>query len=115
MAFSRAVRGSNSIEGFNASLEDAIALDLDEDPAHARKETWQALTGYRNAMTYILQLTDEPGPIHSEQLLKSLHFTMVGHDPQARPGRWRAGDIYARDEEAGEISYQGPTSISSTP
>ena len=108
MTFSHAVRGSNSIEGFNASLEDAIALDLNEDPADARKETWQALTGYRNAMTYILQLTDEPGPIHSEQLLKSLHFMMVGHDLQARPGRWRAGDIYVRDEEAGEITYQGP-------
>ena len=108
MTFSHAVRGSNSIEGFNTSLEDAIALDLDEDPADARKETWQALTGYRNAMTYILQLTDEPGPIHSEQLLKSLHFMTVGHDLEARPGRWRAGDIYVRDEEVGEITYQGP-------
>ena len=108
MAFNRAVRGSNSIEGFNASLEDAIAVDLDEDPVDAAKETWQALAGYRNAMTYIMQLTDEAGPIHSEQLLKSLHFMMVGHDLNARPGRWRAGDIYVRDDEAGEVTYQGP-------
>ena len=108
MTFNRAVRGSNSIEGFNASLEDAIAVDLDEDPPDAAKETRQALAGYRNAMTYVLQLTDEPKPIHSEQLLKGLHFMMVGHDLVARPGRWRAGDIFVRDEQAGSITYQGP-------
>ena len=59
-------------------------------------------------MTYVRQLTDEPGPIYSEQLLKSLHFMMVGHDLDARPGRWRAGDIFVRDDEAGKITYQGP-------
>ena len=108
MSFNQAVRGSNSIEGFNASLEDAIAVDLDEDPLDTVKETRQAVAGYRSAMTYILQLTDEPGPVYSEQLLKSLHFMMVGHDLDAHPGRWRTGDIYVRDAEAGEITYQGP-------
>ena len=108
MAFSRAVRGSNSIEGFEASLADAVAIDLDEEPLEAAKETRQALAGYRHALTYILQLTEERGPVYSTQLLRSLHFMMVGHDLEARPGRWRAGDVYVRDEEAGEVTYQGP-------
>jgi Fic family protein len=108
MQFAKAVQGSNSIEGFDAPLDDAAAIDLGEDPLDADEETTLALKGYRDAMTYVLQLAGEPDFTYSEQLLKSLHFMMASYDLKNRPGLWRAGSIYVRNDETEEIVYEGP-------
>jgi hypothetical protein len=51
----KAIQGSNSIEGFKATLDDAAAVEVGEQPLDADEETRLALEGYRNAMTYVLQ------------------------------------------------------------
>lgn len=104
----RAIQGSNSIEGFTAALDDAAAVEAGEQPLDADDETRLALEGYRNAMTYVLQLAADQGFIYSEQLLKSLHFMMTSHDLKSRPGRWRQGVIYVRNEATGQTVYEGP-------
>src|ERR1017187_10749233 len=58
-AFARAIRGSNSIEGYNVTAEDAIAAVEGEEPITADRESWLAVTGYRTAMTFVLQLTKD--------------------------------------------------------
>ena len=58
-------------------------------------------------MTYVLQLSSEPNFHYGEQLLKSLHFMMTCYDLKNRPGLWRAGSIYVRNEESGLIVYEG--------
>src|SRR5450432_3330189 len=55
----RAVRGSNSIEGYNVTAADAIAAAEGEEPLSADRESWLAVTGYRTAMTFVLQLTKD--------------------------------------------------------
>lgn len=106
--FARGVQGSNSIEGFDAKLDDAIAIELGEPPLDASQETTLAIKGYRDAMTYVLQLADEPRFHFGEQLIKSLHFMMTSYSLENRPGRWRAGTIYVHKEDTGEIVYEGP-------
>jgi len=106
--FARAIRGSNSIEGYNVTKEDAIAAVEGEEPLAAEKETWLAIVGYRNAMTYVLQLADSPHFQYSEGFLRSLHFMMTQHDLSKRPGNWRPGSIYVREESTGSIVYEGP-------
>lgn len=108
LSFARAIQGSNSIEGFDAALDDAAAVALGEEPLDANKETRLALEGYRDAMTYVLQLSDDDGFTYSSQLLKSLHFMMTGYSLHNRPGLWRAGSVYVRKEDTGEIVYEGP-------
>lgn len=108
MQFAKAVQGSNSIEGYNAELDDAAAIDLGEDPLDADEEARLALKGYRDAMTYVLQLATEDEFSYSEQLLKSLHFMMTNYDLKNRPGLWRAGSIYVRNDDSGDILYEGP-------
>src|ERR1700674_1839597 len=77
----RAIQGSNSIEGYVASLDDAVAAVEDDPPAtDERTETWLAIRGYRNALTYICQAAQDPTFEFSKQFLKSLHFMMLGHD-----------------------------------
>ena len=106
--FARAVQGSNSIEGFNASLDDAAAIDLGEPPMDADEETRLAIKGYGDAMTYVLQLHEEPQFHFGEQLLKSLHFMMIGYDLKNRPGRWRPGAIWVENEVTGDVVYEAP-------
>ena len=48
----RAIRGSNSIEGYNVSLDDAVAAVAGEEPVDASAEAWMAVSAYRDAMTY---------------------------------------------------------------
>jgi Fic family protein len=109
MAFARAVQGSNSIEGYNASLDDVLAAVEGEPTLDADSETQLALAGYRDAMTYVLQVAQDPNPPSiDEGLLKALHFMMIKHDLQKNPGRWRPGAIYVRNDASGELAYEGP-------
>lgn len=110
MAFARAVQGSNSIEGYNASLDDVVAEVEGEPTLDADEETRQALAGYRDAMTYVLQIAGDDAVEVDEGLIKSLHFMMIKHDLGKNPGQWRPGDIYVRRDETGEIVYTGPPS-----
>jgi Fic family protein len=111
MAFARAVQGSNSIEGYNASLDDVLAAVDDEPTLNADEETRAALAGYRDAMTYVLQLAQDDQPTGVDDgLLKALHFMMIKHDLDKNPGRWRPGEIYVHNDETGVIVYEGPSS-----
>jgi Fic family protein len=110
MAFARAVQGSNSIEGYNASLDDVVAAVEDEPTLGAEEETQQALAGYRDAMTYVLQIADDTSIEIDEGLLKSLHFMMLKYDLKKNPGRWRPGPIFVHREATDEIVYEGPPS-----
>lgn len=109
-AFARAIRGSNSIEGFNVTLDDAFAAAEGEEPLEAEATSWAAVTGYRQAMTFVLQLADDPYFQHSEGFLRSLHYMMMNYDLAKSPGRWRPGPIFVRDDATGKIVYQGPES-----
>ena len=105
--FARAVQGSNSIEGYDAMPDDVAAIELGEDPLDADEETRMAIKGYCDALTYVLQMSTEPNFQYGEQLLKSLHFMMTGYALKNRPGLWRGGAIYVRNDETGEIVYEG--------
>jgi Fic family protein len=106
-AFARVLRGSNSIEGFDAELDDAAAIAVGEAPIDAPEETRLALEGYRDAMTYVLQLSTEPDFVYSTQLLKSLHFMMTSYKLDDHPGRWRPGAVYVRSSATGDVVYEG--------
>jgi Fic family protein len=110
MAFARAVQGSNSIEGYNASLDDVVAAVDGEPTLNAEEETQHALAGYRDAMTYVLQIADDQSLEIDEGLLKSLHFMMLKYDLDKHPGRWRPGPIFIHREATNETVYTGPDS-----
>jgi Fic family protein len=105
--FARAVQGSNSIEGYTANLADAVEIIDDEKPGTVEAETIKALVGYRTAMTYILQIHNDPYSDINRQLLRSLHYMMMSYDMTKLPGQWRRGPIYVVKED-GERVYEGP-------
>jgi Fic family protein len=106
--FARALQGSNSIEGINADLNEAAAIVDNEKPETVEEETYRALLGYRNAMTYILQTHDDPYFELNAQVIKSLHFMMLSYDLTKMPGQWRPGAIFVVRDPDNETVYEGP-------
>ncbi len=104
----RAIQGSNSIEGYEVSVEDALAAIGGEEPTDAREEDWNAVSGYRRAMTYVLQLAQDEHFEYTPQILRSLHFMMCEYTLDASPGLWRPGPIWIRNDATGDIVYEGP-------
>jgi len=107
LSLARAIQGANTIEGYDASLDDAAAVALGEEPLDASEDTWRALQGYRDAMTYVLQLASEGDFEYSTRLFKSLHFLMTSYWLENRPGLWRQGTVYVRREDTGDVVYEG--------
>jgi Fic family protein len=104
----RAIQGSNSIEGYHVSVEDAIAAVEGDEPMTADRATWREVTGYREAMTYVLQLANDPNFSYSTGLLNGLHFMMLQHDLRKNPGRWRPGPVSVVDEPKRIVVYEAP-------
>jgi Fic family protein len=106
--FARALQGSNSIEGYNADLSEAVAIIDDERPDTLEEETRRALEGYRKAMTYIMRVHDDPHTHINVEFIRSLHFMMIDYDMTKSPGQWRSGSIYVVHEATGDTVYEGP-------
>jgi Fic family protein len=107
VAFARNIQGSNSVEGYNVTVEDAIAAVEGEEPLDAKEETWLAVTGYRKAMTYVLERAKDEHFTYGTELFRGLHFMMIDYDLSKRPGRWRQGVVFVRNERD-EIVYEPP-------
>ena len=108
--FARALQGSNSIEGINADLAEAVAIVDEEKPESLEEEAEKALTCYRTALTYILRLHDDPHAEINAQLIRSLHFMMLNYDMTMMPGQWRPGPIRVVHEPTNKTVYEGPPS-----
>ena len=111
IAAARAIQGSNSIEGLQVTLDDAVAAVVGGDPLDAAPHVWPAIQGYRNAMTFILQLADDPTFRYDASLLKSLHFMVTNDDLRSGPGRWRSGPVYVHDEQTRTVVYEAPDAL----
>jgi len=104
----RAIRGSNSIEGYDVTLDDAVAIIEDEEPLDADRRTSLEIVGYRNTLTYIQQLANDEFATLDQSLVRGLHFMMLGHDLSKSPGQYRNKSIYVHDEGTDQVVYEGP-------
>ena len=98
--------GAN-LAGYNVLSEGAIAAAEKEEPA-ASSEAWSVASSYRAALTFVLQLADDPDFTYDEGIFRALHYMMMAHDPAKTPGRWRRGSMTVYREASGHIVYRGP-------
>ncbi|MEV6982557.1 Fic family protein [Sphaerisporangium sp. NPDC051017] len=106
----RAIVGSNTIEGYAASIEDVEALMAGEAPLDASDATRRELEGYQRAMTYIQALSDAGGEFRYDLgLINGLHFMIQEHHGNKRPGRLRQGPVYVTSpDDPAVAAYTGP-------
>ena len=104
----RAIQGSNTIEGYTVSDQDALAAVEDEEPLTADQRTWAEIVGYRRVLTYVLNVATTPGFRIDVPILTAMHFMLLEHDLGKMPGRYRTTSIYVRDDRSEQTVYEGP-------
>src|SRR4051812_49026749 len=104
----RAIRGSNSIEGYMVAEDDAAAALDDEAPLSADERTWAEIRGYRQALGYVLQMARDPHFTIDTSAMRSMHYMMHAYDLSKSPGQYRTGPIYVHDEKRDLVVYEGP-------
>lgn len=107
MTRARALRASNSIENINVSQEDAVAAVDGEEPADADRQTWRAVVGYQQAMTYILQRCRDHDFKFSLDAILAIHFMLSQSDLEANPGNFRRGWVGVRNTRTDEVVHEG--------
>ena len=107
-ALARAIRGSNSIEGYRVELDDADASLDGEEPLSADQRTFAEIRGYRQALGYVLTMTRDEHSRVDVSAIRSMHFMMLSHDLAKSPGQYRQTDIYVHDDRTEQIVYTGP-------
>ncbi|MGI8869303.1 MAG: Fic family protein [Mycobacteriales bacterium] len=105
----RAIQGSNTIEGYIVSNEDAAAAFDDEPPLSADDATWAEILGYRRVLTYVLNVATSSGFVIDESVLRSMHFMLLEHDLAKFPGRYRESSVYVRADRRDANVYEGPS------
>jgi Fic family protein len=103
-----AIQGSNSIEGYQASVEDIQSIMSGEEPLEASASVAKEIAGYQQALTYIGVLSRAPVFRYDIGLLNGLNFMMIGHHRNKTPGVVRPGSIYIRNSRSREVVYEGP-------
>ena len=76
-AQAKAIRVSNSIEGYQVSDSDAAAAVNGEPALEADRRTWAEIQGYRRVMTYVLNVATSPGFTLDESVIRALHFMLL--------------------------------------
>ncbi|MGN9839931.1 Fic family protein [Nonomuraea sp. H19] len=104
----RAIQGSNSIEGYKASVEDIESIMAGDEPLDASAAVAKEIAGYQQALTYIGLLSRAAVFRYDVGVLNALNFMMIGHHRHKTPGVIRPGSIWVRDSSTGEVVYEGP-------
>jgi Fic family protein len=104
----RAIQGSNSIEGYRASVEDIESIMAGEEPLETSASVTREIAGYQQALTYIQMLSRAPNFRFDVGLLHAINFMMIGHHRDKTPGVVRPGCVYVRNAATGEVVYEGP-------
>ena len=110
-AQAKAIRGSNSIEGYLVDPQDALAAVDGEEPMTADERTWAEIVGYRRVLTYVLRMGSDPGFRLDGHTLRSMHFMLLEHDLAKSPGQFRTGEIFIEREDTHERVYTGPGAV----
>ncbi|GLX96466.1 Fic family protein [Herbidospora sp. NBRC 101105] len=107
-ALARAIRGSNSIEGYQVAVDDAAAALDDQEPLSADEKTFLEIQGYRHALGYVLAMGEDDYASLNTTELCAMHYMMLGHDPAKSPGRFRKGPVFVHDDRTDRVVYEGP-------
>jgi Fic family protein len=107
-ALARNIRGSNSIEGYEVPEDDAAAAIDGEEPLTADDKTFLEIQGYRQALGYVLAMSDADYATFDVTELRAMHYMMLSHDLSKSPGRYRKGPVHVRDDGTDRTVYEGP-------
>lgn len=89
LCLARVVRASAALSGYEASLDEAMAVVDGAAGADDRPGDGSTLSGIRDCVGGALQLGLEDDLEVGPTLVRALHYMVLGSDARSRPGRWR--------------------------
>ncbi len=101
------IEGSTSIEGFSVSHGEALALVSGGEPADPDDQNRMAVACYARAMDHVGVMALDPEFRWLDRVILDLHFDACSFQPEANPGRWRAGGVGITGND-GRLVYQAP-------
>lgn len=109
LAAAEATVGSTSIEGYGASLEDAVEILAGRHPSTTSDETQRIIAAYAQAMDRVGVLSEDNRFDWSAQTILDLHFLVCHPQRAAGPGRLREGNVIVT-RGLGRDPYRPPPS-----
>lgn len=109
LAAAEATVGSTSIEGYGASLEDAMEILAGRHPSTTSDETQRIIAAYAQAMDRVGVLSEDNRFDWSAQTVLELHFLVCHPQREAGPGRLRDGNVIVT-RGLGRDPYRPPPS-----
>lgn len=106
-ARAKVAESSVSIEGFEVSDEEAIALLGADAPSLEGDEDRMAFSCYARAMDHVGVMATDPVFSWSDRVILDLHFDACSFQRDKSPGHWRQGPIHVT-QSGGGVAYQGP-------
>lgn len=105
-----AIMGSNTIEGYTVELSTASAIVTGAPvPPDVPEEAKEAVVGYRDALTWVMQMPQMHYFAHSEMVLSALHFMMTRFWKEKAPGTYRRKGIVVTGSDPLVPAYVGPS------
>lgn len=101
------VESSISIEGFEISHDDAVALVEGRESAPSDDENRLAAACYSRAMDHVGVLATDPSFRWLDRVILDLHFAVCHFQRDKGPGHWRTDPISVTAPDGG-VAYRGP-------
>lgn len=102
-----AVAASTIMEGVNVTVDEVRRILAGEKPETVSDEDQRLVTGYRNAMTFVIKQADYPSLTWDRGLLSNLHYQVAG-GAWTFAGRFREGEVTLTNRKTGAVVFEPP-------
>jgi Fic family protein len=107
LAKASAAASSTSIEGFDVSEDEAMAIVSGEETPALDDEDRMAVACYARALDHVSVMAEDPGFRWLDRVILDLHFDACYFQRDMSPGRWRTDPIGVTGS-GGRLIYEGP-------
>ena len=103
-----ATAASVSMEGVPVTVDEVRRILAGDPPREVSSGDRERVSGYRDAMTYVLRRADDPGFMWQPELLVALHDRVLGGRHDLGAGRFRSGPVQIVHAKTGRIAFEPP-------
>jgi Fic family protein len=102
------VAASTIMEGVRVTVEEVRRLLAGDTPSTVDAADASLVLGYRDAMSYVLRLSDEPSFTWQSELIRAIHDRVLGGAFSLGAGRFRAIPVYISNGKGDEPVFTPP-------
>jgi Fic family protein len=102
-----AVAASTIMEGVNVTVDEVRRILAGEKPDTVSEEDHRLVTGYRNAMTFVVRQADNLTLTWDRGLISNLHYQIAG-GAWTFAGRFREAPVFLTNRKSGEVAFEPP-------